>query len=98
MSSASAAIEISHVALTVRDLPSMERFYSRALGLSRLRADPGSSRLGVGDRMLVERRKDRPARSASRREAGWFHAAFLLPDRRALANWSRHAADTGLRL
>lgn len=98
MSTATAPIQISHVALTVHDLPGMADFYTRALGLSDLGRKGGTVRLGAGDTLLLELREDRAARKSSGREAGLFHTAFLMPDRAALARWLRHAADTGIRL
>lgn len=98
MSTASAPVEISHVALTVHDLAGMGDFYTRALGLTDLGREAGLVRLGAGDRLLLELREDRAARKSSAREAGLFHTAFLMPDRAALARWLRHAADSGIRL
>ena len=97
-STASAPVEIAHIALTVRDLNGMAAFYTQALGLAELSCEPGLRRLGVDSHTLVELREDRIARRASAREAGLFHTAFLMPDRPALARWLRHAADNGLRL
>lgn len=97
-STASAPVEISHVALTVHDLDAMAAFYRQALGLAELSSEPGFTRLGVDGRLLVELRQDRAARRATPHEAGLFHTAFLMPDRSALARWLRHAADHGLRL
>lgn len=42
-------------------------------------------RLGVGGKSLLELRQDRHGRQCPPREAGLFHAAFLLPSRSALA-------------
>ena len=97
-SSASAPVEISHIAFTVHDLNGMAAFYRKALGLAELSSEPGLRRLGVDGRHLVELREDRAARRATAHEAGLFHAAFLMPDRTALGRWLRHAADSGLRL
>lgn len=97
-STASAPVEVSHVALTVHDLPGMAAFYQTALGLDEVAASPGLRRLGIGDRTVVELRADPAARKSGPQEAGLFHTAFLMPDRPALARWLRHAADTGLRL
>lgn len=89
---------IDHVALTVRDLPGMTAFYRDAIGLAPMGADGGTARLGAGDRVLLELRRDPAARPRDPRQAGLFHTAFLLPDRAALARWLRHAADQGIRL
>lgn len=90
--------EIDHVALTVRDLPGMERFYETALGLRPMGGDGATRRLGTGSRVLMELRGDPAAMPQDPSQAGLFHTAFLLPSRRDLAEWLRHAADTGLRL
>lgn len=98
MSTASAPLEIGHVALTVNDLPGMTAFYRDALGFELLSSDAASARLGAGGQLLVELRGDRAARRAGRREAGLFHTAFLMPDRKALARWLIHAAESRLPL
>lgn len=89
---------IDHVALTVRDLPGMTAFYRDAIGLTLLTSDGESARLGAGERILLDLRRDPAARPRDPRQAGLFHTAFLLPDRAALARWLRHAADSGARL
>lgn len=94
MSTASAPLEIGRVALTVNDAATVGRFYQTALGLRPLGGDGTVTRLGAGDRVLLELRTDRAARRAGRAEAGLFHTAFLMPDRAALARWLVHAAET----
>lgn len=98
MSTASAPIEIDHVALVVHDIDGVAQFYRQALGLEDVSQDPGLKRLGVAGKVLVELREDRAARMSDAREAGLFHTAFLMPDRPALARWLRHVADNGVRL
>ncbi len=98
MPTSSAPLDVARVALVVNDLPLVARFYEEALGLERLRAGGEEVRLGAGGRVLLELRGDRAAPRASRREAGLFHTAFLLPSRAALGRWLRHAAEAGLRL
>ena len=93
MSTASAPIEIDHVALTVRDLPAMAAFYESLLGLTRLSSDGTAVRLGAGDRLLVELRGDGAARPNSGREAGLFHTAFLMPSRADLGAWLIRTAE-----
>jgi catechol 2,3-dioxygenase len=92
------AKSIDHIALTVRDLTGMTGFYRDALGLTSLGADGETARLGAGDQLLLELRRDAAARPRDPRQAGLFHTAFLLPDRADLARWLRHAADSGIRL
>lgn len=99
MSTASAPLEIGRVALTVNDLPAVQSFYERVLGLRPLPGGGGGlALLGAGDRPLLELREDRQAPRGSHREAGLFHTAFLLPSRAALARWLVHAAGSRTRL
>jgi catechol 2,3-dioxygenase len=98
VSTASAPIEIGHVALTVNDLGTMADFYRHALGLHDLSSDGETVRLGTGGRLLVELRGDRLARRRSPREAGLFHTAFLLPSRRSLGEWLIHSAESRIQL
>ncbi len=97
-STATAPIEISHVVLTVRDLPGVTAFYRRTLGLEVLDQTADRVVLGAGGKRLVELAGDRAARRSDPREAGLFHTAFLLPSRPALGGWLRHASDVGARL
>ena len=98
MSTASAPVEIGHVALTVHDLAAMAAYYEGLLGLHRLSGDDQTLRLGAGNDVLLELRGDKAARRHSPQEAGLFHTAFLMPDRAALAAWLIHTADHKHRL
>lgn len=98
MSTASAPVVIGRIALTVNDLPAVRAFYEGALGLETLASDGEAATLGAGGVPFLELRGDRQARRSSAREAGLFHTAFLLPDRRALARWITHAAAQGVPL
>ncbi len=98
ITSAGAPLRIGSVALTVRDLDAMTRFYRDTIGLSVIATVPSLTRLGVGKDVLIELRHDPDAQLADRHEAGLFHVAFLLPDRAGLVHWLRHAAGTGIRL
>lgn len=89
---------IDHVALTVFDLNGMADFYEKALGLAPLGGDAETRRLGAGDQVLLELRRDAAAKPRDARQAGLFHTAFLLPTRADLAAWTRHAAENGIRL
>lgn len=89
---------IDHVALTVRDLNGMARFYETAIGLSPQGGDGETRRLGAGDRVLLELRRDSAATPRDPRQPGLFHTAFLLPGRADLGRWLRHAAQSGVRL
>ncbi|ONG56010.1 glyoxalase [Pseudoroseomonas deserti] len=89
---------IGQVTLVVHDLDQVSGFYQRVIGLSLLAAGGGEAVLGAGGTRLLTLRQDRAARRSSRREAGLFHTAFLLPDRAALGRWLRHAAAIGQRI
>ncbi|HEX8444780.1 MAG TPA: VOC family protein [Allosphingosinicella sp.] len=95
---ANAPLKIGRVALTVRDLASMSRFYQQALGLKLIEQDRRSALFGTEAAALLELRHDPDARARSPREAGLFHTAFLLPERADLGAWVAYAAQQRLRL
>lgn len=86
-------VSVASVALRVRDLDTVTRFYETVVGLSVLSKDAEGTVLGTAGRGLLELRKDPNARQRMPQEAGLFHTAFLLPDRGALGGWLRHVAD-----
>jgi catechol 2,3-dioxygenase len=98
MSTASAPVEISRVALTVNDLTKVADFYRRTLGLVDLAQSSDRVALGTAGRVLIDLTGDPKARRADPREAGLFHTAFLMPSRAALARWLVHVADAGVQL
>ena len=98
ITSAGASLRIGRVALTVRDLDRVSRFYRDVIGLTLIDSDAQGHRLGVGRDVLLDLRHDPQARPADRRHAGLFHTAFLLPDRAALADWLVHAAAQHVQL
>lgn len=89
-------LSIGKVALTVHDLECVRTFYEQAIGLDLLAADANSAQLGSGSTILLELRKDLQAGKRSPRDAGLFHTAFLLPSRRDLGRWMKHAAEKRL--
>lgn len=89
---------IAKVALTVRDLDRVARFYGDVIGLQRLEEDADKVGLGGGGGVLLELRRDPQARLSTRGEAGLFHTAFLLPARAELGAWLAFAARTGVPL
>lgn len=91
-----AAVRIGAVALTVRDLDTVARFYREAIGLAPVEASAGLVRLGIDGTVLLELRHDPAAAPASRREAGLFHTAFLVPTRADLGQWLLNAANRGV--
>lgn len=89
----------ARVALTVRDLQAVGRWYEETVGLHRLGGDAEQASYGTaGGTPLLELRRDTAARRASPRDAGLFHTAFLLAERRELGAWLAHAAARGTRL
>jgi catechol 2,3-dioxygenase len=93
ITSAGAPVRIGTVALTVRDLEAVSRFYQEVIGLAVIETGAGLVRLGVGTTALLELRHDPAAPLASPSAAGLFHTAFLLPSRADLAQWLLHAAE-----
>ncbi|HEV2512326.1 VOC family protein [Bosea sp. (in: a-proteobacteria)] len=90
-----APVHIGAVSLRVRDLPGLTTFYRDAIGLSVLSQDADHAVLGAGGEPLVK--LEAGARHPSS-AAGLFHMAILLPSRRDLGNWLRHAAETRIGL
>lgn len=97
------ATRLGRVRLQVADLERSIRFYGEILGLVRLESDtrevPQRAVLGTGREPLielVERPGARPVAPQSR--LGLYHVAILLPDRRDLGRFVRHAAEKGIRL
>lgn len=91
-------LAIQSVTLTVNDLTRVADYYQQVIGLHLLKRDSTSALLGCDDHVMLELREDRHARRSSHREAGLFHTAFLLPDRKDLASWLQFAADRSIRL
>lgn len=89
---------VGRVAFVVRDLDGVSAFYQSVLGLRVIEQTPAGVRLGTNERVLIELRHDPEARARSRREAGLFHTAFLLPGRAHLGAWLTHASSVGVRL
>jgi catechol 2,3-dioxygenase len=79
----------------VHDLSALTAYYRDAIGLRLIRQDAESADLGIGECVLV-RLEAGAARPTS--AAGLFHLAILLPSRRDLANWLRHAVEMRLPL
>jgi catechol 2,3-dioxygenase len=84
---------IGAVTLVVRDIATVSKFYQTVLGLTIINADADGERLGVGTTTLLNLLNRPQAQVQSRRDAGLFHTAFLLPSRKDLGSWLRFAAE-----
>ena len=82
-----APLRIGRVRLKVRDLERVADFYENVLGLTRLGNDQGKVTLGTSTTPLLELAGDPTLSPRSRRDAGLFHTAFLLPSRADLGRW-----------
>lgn len=91
--SATTPTHISKVGLKARDADALAAFYQRLLGLAELSRGEGTIVLGAGGRELLEIASAPSAKPDDPRSAGLFHTAFLLPTRKDLARWVRHAGD-----
>lgn len=93
-----APLAVARVALAVRDLDGVARFYREALGLEPIAGGPAGAQLGRGGVSLLELRHRPDLLPRDPAAAGLYHTAFLLPSRADLGRWLAHAARLGLRL
>jgi catechol 2,3-dioxygenase len=84
--------------LVVRDLDTTSSFYQKMLGLSVLEKSASGVVLGAGTKPLLTLTTRSDAARAPRNAAGLFHNAFLLPNRKALAQWLFQAAQNNVQL
>jgi len=91
--SATTPTHIAKVGLKARDAEALSAFYRHLLGLAEIGRREGSIVLGAGDRELLEIESAPSAKPDDPRSAGLFHTAFLLPTRKDLARWVRHAGE-----
>lgn len=84
--------------LVVRDLDMTSGFYQNMLGLAVLDKSASGMVLGAGNTPLLTLTTHASAKQAPRNAAGLFHNAFLLPNRKALAQWLFQAAQNGVQL
>jgi catechol 2,3-dioxygenase len=85
------AASVGAVHLTVSDLERSLAYYRGSIGLSLLETSAGEASLGAGDVELLRLVEEPGARPADG-YTGLFHFALLVPARRDLAAWLRHAA------
>jgi catechol 2,3-dioxygenase len=90
-----APVHIGAVSLRVRDLSGLTAFYRDAIGLSVFSQSADEAVLGAGGEPLVRLQAGAQPPSSA---AGLFHMAILLPSRRDLGTWLRHAAEAGVPL
>ena len=91
----SAGLSVQGVALLVRDLVAVSRFYRRVIGLAVLEEAGDRVVLGAGGVALLELLHRPGALASDPAAAGLFHVAFLLPGRVDLGRWLVHARGLG---
>src|SRR3954454_12789031 len=89
---------IGEVALTVRDLDRVSRFYQEAIGLEVVERTADGVRLGAGGAGFLELQHRPDSLPRDPGAAGLYHTAFLLPERADLGRWLAHAAELRLAL
>lgn len=83
---------IAKVGLKARDADALAIYYRNLLGLEELGRHDGTIVLGAAGRALLDIESAPSAKPDDPRSAGLFHTAFLLPTRKDLARWVRHAS------
>lgn len=91
-----AYVERAH--LLIQDLPMVSAWYRRVIGLAPIETSASGETLGVNGTPLLTLTTDPNAARAPSNAPGLFHIAYLVPDRRELGRWLKHAADNGVRL
>lgn len=85
-------VRIGMVTLRVRKLDAVADFYRDAIGLAVMERSATAATLGAGGVRLLVLEAHPDATEESRRAAGLYHTAFLMPTRKDLARWLVHAA------
>lgn len=85
-------IHVAAVELLVRDLDRVTRFYHDIIGLPVLSEVSNEVVLGNDGVELLRLKGDERAECAPEGTPGLFHTAFVVPERRDLGLWLRHAA------
>ncbi|MCD5323306.1 VOC family protein [Pontibacillus chungwhensis] len=93
------AIRVGEVALKVQDLEKSKTFYTSILGLKVIEEDKTRVVLSSdGITPLVRIEQPELIEPKDRREAGLYHFAILLPNRKDLATFIYHLSENGIRL
>jgi catechol 2,3-dioxygenase len=85
-------IYVGGVELLVQDLDRMTRFYHDIIGLSVISEEKNEVVLGDDGVAFLRLKGDERAERAPEGTPGLFHTAFVVPERRDLGLWLRHAA------
>ena len=85
-------MRVGMVTLRVRKLDTIADFYRDAIGLAVMERSASSATLGAGGVKLLVLEAHPEAAVESKRAAGLYHTAFLMPTRKDLARWLVHAA------
>jgi len=86
-------MRVGMVTLRVRKLDPVADFYRDVIGLAVMERSPSSATLGAGGAKLLVLEARPDATEESKRAAGLYHTAFLMPTRKDLARWLVHAAS-----
>jgi catechol 2,3-dioxygenase len=85
-------MRVGMVTLRVRKLDPVTDFYRDVIGLDVMERNATSATLGTGGVKLLVLEAHADAAEESKRAAGLYHTAFLMPTRKDLARWLVHAA------
>jgi catechol 2,3-dioxygenase len=85
-------MRVGMVTLRVRKLDTVADFYRDVIGLAVMERSASSATLGAGGAKLLVLEAHPDATEESKRAAGLYHTAFLMPTRKDLARWLVHAA------
>ncbi|MEQ6391150.1 VOC family protein [Bacillaceae bacterium S4-13-58] len=85
---------INHVTLKVQDLDRALQFYQNVIGFKVLKKTDSEAKLTAnGTSTLLTLVQPDPIFPKERRRTGLYHLAILLPSRKDLANWLKHALE-----
>jgi catechol 2,3-dioxygenase len=87
---------LGSVTLRVADLQRSISFYKQIVGLQLIGSDSGTASLGTGSTPILHLREVPGATPAPKHATGLYHAAILLPTRRALASTVLHLHESGI--